>query len=66
MSQHQIIDLRREVAELSARRTELENTIAAWPMTVRNAPNGRFIIPTPPHTLKDGWTYDKQKAWKLE
>jgi len=66
LSRQQITDLRREVAELSARRTELENTIADWPMTVRNAPNGRFIVPKPPHTLKDKWTFDGQSAWKLE
>ena len=66
LSRHQITDLRREVAELSTRKTELENSIAAWPMTVRNAPNGRFIVPAPPHTLKSGWTFDGQTAWKLE
>ena len=66
VSQRQITDLRREVAELSERRTELENSIADWPMKVRKAPNGRFIVPTHPHTLKAGWTIDGQTAWKLE
>ena len=66
LSRYQITDLRREVAELSTRKAALENTIAAWPMTVRNAPSGRFIVPTPPHTLKSGWTFDGQTAWKLE
>ena len=66
VSERQITALRREVAELSSRRTELENTIGAWPMTTRNAPNGRFIIPTQPYTLKSGWTFDGQAAWKLE
>ena len=63
---HQIADLRQEVTKLSARKVEMETTIAAWPITVRDAPNGRFIVPTPPHTLKDKWTFDGQSAWKLE
>ena len=63
---HQIADLRQEVTKLSARKVEMEATIAAWPITVRDAPNGRFIVPTPPHTLKDKWTFDGQAAWKLE
>ena len=66
LSRYQITDLRREMADLSARKAELENTIAAWPMKARNDSNGRFIVPTPPHTLKSEWTFDGQTAWKLE
>jgi hypothetical protein len=35
-------------------------------MKVRNAGNGRFIVPTPPHTLTGNWTLEGETAWKLE
>jgi hypothetical protein len=60
------LNLKQEIAELSARKEALEKTAATWPLVLRDAPNGRFIIPTPPHTLKDRWTFDNQPAWKLE
>jgi hypothetical protein len=63
---YQAAGLRQEVTELSLRKEALEKTIATWPLVLRDAPNGRFIIPTPPHTLKDRWTFDNQPAWKLE
>jgi hypothetical protein len=60
------LSLRQEIAELSARKETLEKTVATWPLTLRDAPNGRFIVPAPPHTLKDRWAFDNQPAWKLE
>jgi hypothetical protein len=63
---YQATGLRREVAELQERKEALEKTVATWPLVLREAPNGRFIVPTPPHTLKDRWTFDNQPAWKLE
>jgi hypothetical protein len=59
-------ELRQDITELTARKEALEKTIATWPLALRDAPNGRFIIPTPPHTLKDRWTFANQPAWKLE
>ena len=59
-------ELRQEITELTARKEVLEKTVATWPLALRDAPNGKFIIPTPPHTLKDRWTFDNQPAWKLE
>lgn len=29
-------------------------------------PNGRFIVPTPPHTLKEKGTFENKPAWKLK
>ena len=65
LSSRQVEDLRREVAELSVRKVRMEHTIAAWPMTVHNDTNGRFIVPTPTHTLSEA-TFKGQAAWKLE
>ena len=63
---NKVTTLQREIAELSTAKTALEKSIAAWPLTLETAPNGRFLIPTPPHTLKPGWTFNNQAAWKLE
>lgn len=58
--------LRAEIKELQKTKNDLEKTIASWPLTLNNAPNGRFIVPTPPHTLKENWTFENKPAWKLE
>lgn len=58
--------LRREINELQKAKDDLEKTIASWPLSLNNAPNGRFIVPTPPHTLKENWTFENKPAWKLE
>lgn len=29
-------------------------------------PNGRFIVPTPPHTLKEKGTFENKPGWKLK
>jgi hypothetical protein len=66
LANNKALNLRQEIAELSVRREALEKTVATWPLVLRDAPNGRFIVPTPPHTLKDRWTFDNQPAWRLE
>ena len=58
--------LRAEILELQQTKNDLEKTIASWPLKLNNAPNGRFIVPTPPHTLKENWTFENKPAWKLE
>jgi hypothetical protein len=66
LTRSEVTNLRQEIAELTAHKAALEKTIAAWPLTLNNAPNGRFMQPTPPHTLKDQWTFNNQPVWKLE
>jgi hypothetical protein len=66
LAEKKIVTLQREVAELRTAKAALEQSIATWPLALENAPNGRFLIPTPPHTLKTGWTFNNQAAWKLE
>lgn len=62
----QAVNLLAEINELQAIKNNLEKTLASWPLTLKDAPNGRFIVPKPPHILKSGWAFENQPAWKLE
>ena len=60
------VNLRAEISELQTTKKDLEKTLASWPLMLKDAPNGRFVVPKPPHTLKSEWVFEKQPAWKLE
>ena len=66
LAESKVVNLRREIAELTAKKEGLEKTIASWPLRLEGLETGRFIIPTPPHTLKGNWMFLNQPAWKLE
>ena len=63
---NKVTSLRQEIAELQKTKSALETTIASWPLKLQSASNGRFVVPTAPHTLKSNWTFENQPAWKLE
>lgn len=63
--------LQQEIAALGEQKTAMEKTVTqlqaqTWGLVLVESPEGRFIVPPVKSTLKPGWTFGKNPAWKLE
>lgn len=68
---HHIKGLRSEIGQLNQRKEALESATRqlqaqTWGLSLRETPEGRFIILPPGTSLKPGWTMGQNQAVKVE